>query len=64
MDRATEQEIAFNLSVYAVPVIPGPVGPPPATAAGPGQPGHLERLITAAPVGLWPLADRGRDVSR
>jgi hypothetical protein len=63
MDRATEQEIAFNLSVYAVPVIPGPAVLP-AAAAGPGQPGHLERLITAAPVGLWPLADRGRDVSR
>jgi hypothetical protein len=62
VDRATSERIAFNLSVFAVPVIPGPDGArrPPRL----GEPGHLERLMSASPVGSWPLADRWRDIRR
>lgn len=61
VDRRTAEEIAFNLSVYAVPVIPGPEGTrrPPAL----GEPGHLERLMISAPRGSWPLAERWRDIT-
>lgn len=58
------QRIAFNLSFHAVPVVPGPVKHfidyQPRRLPRPGEPGHLERLLAAAPVGAWPLADRWR----
>jgi hypothetical protein len=40
-----------------VPVIPGPDG---ARRPAAGRPGHLERLLSDAPRGSWPLADRYR----
>ncbi len=56
------ERIAFNLAVFAVPVIPGPDGVrrPPAI----GEPGHLERLMIGAPRGAWPLADRWKAANR
>lgn len=61
MDEETRARIAFNLAVFAVPVIPGPDGirRPPKL----GEPGHLERLMTGATRGSWPLADRWRDLT-
>jgi hypothetical protein len=61
VDEATRERIAFNLSVYAVPVIPGPEGTRRPAAIG--EPGHLEKLMISAPKGSWPLADRWRDVT-
>lgn len=55
-----DEVIAFNLSVFAVPVIPGPDVTPPAA----GRPGHLERLVTSETHGLWPLSERWRDLTR
>jgi hypothetical protein len=56
-----DREIAAaNVKRFRVPVIPGR----PANGAGPGLPGHLERLISAAPLGAWPLADRWRALTR
>jgi hypothetical protein len=61
MDRETRDRVAFNLAVFAVPVIPGPDGARRRPQIG--EPGHMERLLSAAPRGSWPLADRWRALS-
>jgi hypothetical protein len=56
-------------SMYTAPVIPGPDGarrarlvPVAAAAARPGQPGHLEKLITNVGA-VWTLTERGYDIT-
>lgn len=55
-------------AMYKAPVIPGPAGarrarlvPAAAVAAGPGQPGHMEKLVTNVGA-VWPLQERWLDL--
>ena len=55
-----QQIAAANVARFRVPVVPGLDGA--SRPAGPGEAGHLERLLSAAPVGAWPLADRWKSI--